>query len=102
MKRSGALAVTLALAAGQAHAQVAADPQGSSPLVAALQWVQGTLLGNLATTAAVWALDIDSELLFVGDACCDECIRHALRRSTILGDRLHDGIDHRAARGRAE
>jgi hypothetical protein len=35
-----------------------ADPAGSSPLLAALTWVQGTLLGNLATTAAVIAVAI--------------------------------------------
>ncbi|HZZ34021.1 MAG TPA: TrbC/VirB2 family protein [Phenylobacterium sp.] len=41
--------------AGQAYAQTG-DPAGSSPLIAALDWVQGTLLGNLATTAAVIAV----------------------------------------------
>ena len=34
----------VAAAAGQAHAQTG-DPAGSSPLIAALDWVQGTLLG---------------------------------------------------------
>jgi type IV secretion system protein VirB2 len=37
-----------------AMAQVAnVDPQGSGPIVNALGWIQGTLLGNVATTAAV-------------------------------------------------
>lgn len=49
--------ILMALAyASAAHAQVGGDPAGSSPLVAALSWVQGTLLGNLATTAAVIAV----------------------------------------------
>lgn len=36
-----------------AHAQ---DPQGSGPIVAALGWLQGTLLGNVATAVAVMAV----------------------------------------------
>ncbi len=38
-----------------AHAQ-GADPQGSGPIVAALTWLQGTLLGNVATAVAVMAV----------------------------------------------
>lgn len=49
-------AAALALA-GPAGAQTA-DPAGSGPLLGALQWVQGTLLGNLATTAAVIAVAV--------------------------------------------
>jgi type IV secretory pathway VirB2 component (pilin) len=66
MKRPGALALPLALAAGQAHAQIGADPQGSGPLNAALQWVQGTLLGNLATTAAVIAVAVVGYMMLTG------------------------------------
>ena len=47
----------LALAAlfvpAAAHAQ---DPAGSGPIVAALAWLQGTLLGNVATAVAVMAV----------------------------------------------
>jgi type IV secretion system protein VirB2 len=44
---------------GSASAQsIAGDPAGSGPLLGALQWVQGTLLGNLATTAAVIAVAV--------------------------------------------
>jgi len=32
------------------------DPQGSGPIVAALAWLQGTLLGNVATAVAVMAV----------------------------------------------
>ena len=38
-----------------AHAQ-GADPAGSGPIVAAVSWLQGTLLGNVATAVAVMAV----------------------------------------------
>lgn len=43
-----------------------ADPQGSSPLIAALQWLEGTLLGNLATTAAVIAVAAVGFMMLTG------------------------------------
>ena len=49
-----------------AHAQVRSDPAGSSPILAALQWVQGTLLGNLATTAAVIAVAVVGFMMLTG------------------------------------
>lgn len=54
-----------AFTAGQAHAQTG-DPAGSSPLIAALDWVQGTLLGNLATTAAVIAVAAVGFMMLTG------------------------------------
>ena len=66
MKRYLSIAAVAALLTGPAQAQVAADPAGSSPLLAALNWVQGTLLGNLATTAAVIAVAIIGYLMLVG------------------------------------
>lgn len=45
---------------------VSTDPAGSSPLIAALEWIQGTLLGNLATTAAVIAVAIVGFLMLTG------------------------------------
>ena len=65
MKRAAFLLAALA-SAGQARAQVAGDPAGSSPLIAALNWVQGTLLGNLATTAAVIAVAAVGFLMLTG------------------------------------
>ena len=59
------LTLIAAAMAAPAHAQ-AGDPAGSSPLLAALNWVQGTLLGNLATTAAVIAVAIIGYLMLVG------------------------------------
>jgi type IV secretion system protein VirB2 len=66
MKKLVSLTLLAALAAAPAHAQVAGDPAGSSPLLAALNWVQGTLLGNLATTAAVIAVAIIGYMMLVG------------------------------------
>jgi hypothetical protein len=43
------------LAPGAAQAQ-GADPAGSGPIVAALGWMQGTLLGTVATAVAVMAV----------------------------------------------
>ncbi len=67
MKTLPSLAVLAALAAAApAHAQTQGDPAGSSPLLAALNWVQGTLLGNLATTAAVIAVALIGYLMLTG------------------------------------
>ena len=66
-RSSRALAVVAALAVpAAAHAQSTADPAGSSPLIAALDWVQGTLLGNLATSAAVIAVAVVGFLMLTG------------------------------------
>ena len=65
--RSAALALAAATMASAARAQTTgADPAGSSPLLAALEWVQGTLLGNLATTAAVIAVAVVGFLMLTG------------------------------------
>jgi type IV secretory pathway VirB2 component (pilin) len=51
------LATALAAAASQAYAQaIQTDPQGSSALLAGVQWLQGTLMGNVATAVAVMAV----------------------------------------------
>jgi len=47
--------VATLLVPSAAHAQ-GADPAGSGPIVAALAWLQGTLLGNVATAVAVMAV----------------------------------------------
>jgi type IV secretion system protein VirB2 len=64
--QTAALAFALSAAAGAASAQTGADPAGSSPLLASLEWVQGTLLGNLATTAAVIAVAVVGFLMLTG------------------------------------
>lgn len=45
---------------------VGSNPPGSAPLLAALQWVQSTLLGNLATTAAVIAIAAVGLMMLTG------------------------------------
>lgn len=66
LARRLALAAPLLAAARAAHAQTGSDPAGSSPLIAALNWVQGTLLGNLATTAAVIAVAVVGFMMLTG------------------------------------
>lgn len=63
------LASSLAVAAysaGAAHAQGAGAPRGSGPIVAAVDWVQATLLGNIATTVAVIAVAIVGFMMLTG------------------------------------
>jgi len=43
-----------------------ADPQGSGPIVAALGWMQGTLLGNVATAVAVMAVAAVGFMMLTG------------------------------------
>ena len=50
---------------GAAFAQ-SVDPQGSGPIVAALAWLQGTLLGTVATTVAVMAVAAIGFMMLTG------------------------------------
>ena len=45
---------------------VHADPAGSGPIVAALSWLQGTLLGNVATAVAVMAVAAVGFMMLTG------------------------------------
>lgn len=57
----------LTLAASPAFAQNAGvNPPGSGPINNALGWIQGTLLGNLATTAAVIAVAACGFMMLTG------------------------------------
>jgi type IV secretion system protein VirB2 len=50
-----------------AVAQVATpNPQGSGPILAAVEWLQGTLLGNVATAAAVIAVAFIGFMMLTG------------------------------------
>lgn len=62
--RFAALAAIISFAS-PAHAQTG-DPLGSGPIVGALQWIQGTLLGNVATAAAVIAVAMVGFLMLSG------------------------------------
>ena len=52
--------------AAMAQAVTGADPQGSGPIVAALSWLQGTLLGNVATAVAVMAVAAVGFMMLTG------------------------------------
>lgn len=49
-----------------AHAQSYADPAGSGAIVGAVQWLQGTLLGTVATVVAVIAVAAVGFLMLTG------------------------------------
>ena len=66
MRKTLSLAGLAALSAAPANAQAQADPAGSSPILAALNWVQNTLLGNVATSAAVIAVAAVGFLMLTG------------------------------------
>ncbi|MGI8931802.1 MAG: TrbC/VirB2 family protein, partial [Sphingomicrobium sp.] len=68
LRRRAALAMgALAALAAPAHAQyAAADPAGSVPIVGAVNWLQGTLLGNVATAVAVIAVAAVGFLMLTG------------------------------------
>jgi len=61
---SAALAALLSPSA-QAQSTIS-DPEGSGPIVAALDWLQGSLLGNVATTAAVIAVAAVGFMMLTG------------------------------------
>ena len=65
-RKTLAFAAVAAVSGTPALAQAPADPAGSSPLIAALTWVQGTLLGTVATTAAVIAIAAVGFLMLSG------------------------------------
>ena len=59
--------LSLAALSAPAMAQVqGADPAGSGPIVAALGWLQGTLLGNVATAVAVMAVAAVGFMMLTG------------------------------------
>ncbi|MBU6206212.1 MAG: TrbC/VirB2 family protein [Alphaproteobacteria bacterium] len=56
------IATTAMLVPAAAHA----DPAGSGPIVAALAWLQGTLMGNVATAVAVIAVAMVGFMMLTG------------------------------------
>lgn len=54
------------LASTAAQAQDLADPQGSGVIVGAVQWLEGTLLGTIATVVAVIAVASVGLLMLTG------------------------------------
>lgn len=49
-----------------ALAQAYADPAGAGPIIGALHWVQGTLLGTVATVVAVVAIAAVGFMMLTG------------------------------------
>ena len=43
-----------------------ADPAGSGPIVGAINWIQGTLLGTVATVVAVIAVAVVGLMMLTG------------------------------------
>jgi len=62
--RSLALGAVSMVFATAAHAQ--AGPAGSSPITGALDWIQGTLMGKVATTVAVIAVAMVGFMMLTG------------------------------------
>jgi len=61
------LAVAASALPAAAHAQAqGGSPAGSGPIVAALAWLQGTLLGNVATAVAVMAVAAVGFMMLTG------------------------------------
>ena len=60
--------VAAAIAAASAHGTAFAqsNPQGSGPIVSALAWLQGTLLGTVATSVAVMAVAMVGFMMLTG------------------------------------
>lgn len=63
--RVAALPAVLAFTATSAQARLA-DPQGSGVIVAAVRWLEGTLLGTIATVVAVMAVATVGLLMLTG------------------------------------
>ena len=66
LRHACALVVALALPTGASAQVVLSDPRGSGPIVSAVQWLQGTLLGTVATVAAVVAIACVGFLMLTG------------------------------------
>ena len=63
-RASAALALTLP--AARASASMQADPEGSGVIIGAVDWLQGTLLGTVATVAAVIAVAAVGFMMLTG------------------------------------
>jgi type IV secretion system protein VirB2 len=64
--RGVAAALTFVALSAPAAAAQGANPQGSGPIVSALMWLQGTLLGNVATAVAVIAVAMVGFMMLTG------------------------------------
>ncbi len=60
------VAALCSLATFPALAQELGDPAGSGPIVGAVQWLQGTLLGTVATVVAIIAIAVVGFMMLSG------------------------------------
>lgn len=60
------LSIVAMTTAQQALAQAANNPSGSGPIVAAVDWVRGTMEGTIATTVAVIAVAFVGFMMLTG------------------------------------
>lgn len=58
--------LALATLSSPAYAQSYGDPEGSGVIVGAVNWLQGTLLGTMATTVAVIAIAAVGFMMLTG------------------------------------
>lgn len=65
-RRQLAILITSLVFTSHANAAVAGDPQGSGVIIGAMNWLQGTLLGTVATVAAVIAVAMVGFLMLTG------------------------------------
>lgn len=62
----GILSYLMLFGAQHAQAGMPGDPQGSGVIIAAANWLQGTLLGTIATVAAVIAVAAVGFMMLTG------------------------------------
>lgn len=63
----GIALLALAFASNPAHAQDGSvDPQGSGVIIGAVNWLQGTLLGTVATVVAIIAVAVVGFMMLTG------------------------------------
>ncbi|MCW2404398.1 type IV secretion system protein VirB2 [Sphingobium sp. B1D7B] len=64
--RFAVLALTVNVSGTTMAQDAFSDPAGSGVLVSAMQWLQGTLLGTIATVAAVIAVAVVGFMMLTG------------------------------------
>ena len=66
MARQLVIAAMLTWPLSAAHAAVSGDPQGSGVILGAMSWLQGTLMGTVATVVAVMAVAMVGFMMLTG------------------------------------
>jgi len=66
LRKITSLSMILLSVTSQAQAQAYANPAGSSPITGAVDWIQQTLLGRVATTVAVIAVAAVGFMMLTG------------------------------------